>query len=901
MMKTRTLFTILVVAAAASACNIEKPVVESTDAGEVVTLNATIGTPGTKIHFAQDMDTYTETRWEDGDCIWVRSDTQPEWERGDCFKTSADKISADGHSAAFTGRTRKDGKLCAVYPYGSVTPGSDNGTVLLDIPQSRTLAVGDCPAGSNAAAAFWADGSTSFSMKYLFGALKISITGNGQVIDSFEIEDAAGNVLWGVCKVTPDYDAGDIASIEMVNGSAKASTVELKAGPATLSSTPLDFYFILPEGSLGGGFTLKVIDTGENVLSFVSSNAGNAIVRGKVTKMPVVDISAAVPYGGVSLDNGTGTETDPYLIGTASDLMALSSLLADDGQYSQYADKWYVQTADIDMSGKAFAPIGSKTDKPFTGRYNGAGKKISNLSAQGASSDDPASGIFGYTSGAVISGIIAENRSNTGSFVRVGGIVGHAKNSTISSCTLTGGELAATDNICGGIAGQMDGGTIQGCTVSGAIVSSTKNYAAGIAGHVPSGGIIRNCKVTDGSTVKGAAEIGGIVGKIEGGTVEGCSVISSTVKGTGEDVGGITAWTKPSTEFLNCTVSATTIVTSSNYAAGIVALPEGASIAGCSVINGTTVNGASGIGGIAGYFKNTASTIDGCTINGISVTGTATNVGGVIGRFDLGVIKDTRITASAVKGIDSVGGVAGRPITRGGNCIIDNCFVSEGCSVSGTYYLGGIAGYVYPDSNYLLTIANCGVESCEVNSSAVWSTDNDSKCGGIVGWVRLTDANSNARILNCYAWSTVEAPLSFSCPTSTSTLSVGGIIGYASMNDSTPGTLLVAGCASNLGKADVNSGNVPDATEDARIGAIFGMVKDNGAAVLKNCYFVNDLGLTAGKAGSNVQTSEIEGFSGSEFKDGSTVVGKLNAFVAGYSDYTLKTWKTNASGLPVFE
>ena len=900
-MKTRYFFILLAVAAAVSACNIEKPVIEETVTGEVVTLTATIGEPGTRIHFAQDKDTYTETRWEADDCIWVRSDTQPQWERGDCFKTSANGISADGHSAAFTGRTRKDGNLCAVYPYASVAPGSDNETILLDVPQSRTLVAGDCPAGANAAAAFWADGSTSFAMKYLFGALKISITGNGQVIDSFEIEDTAGNALWGTCEVTPDYGAKDIASIVMVNGNAKAASVELKAGPVTLSNTPLEFYFILPEGALGGGFTLKIKDTGSNIVAFVSSNAGNAIVRGKVVKMPAVDIANAVPYVGSSFEHGSGTEADPYQIGAAADLIIMSNKLADDAQYAQYADKWYVQTADIDMSGKPFAPIGITSDKPFTGKYDGAGRKISNLATQGDSSDNPASGIFGYASGAAISGIVAENRSNTGSFVRVGGIVGHATNCTVSSCTLTGGELAAKANICGGIVAQMDGGTIQDCTVSGAIVSTTTNYAGGIVGHVPSGGTVKNCKVIDGSTVKGVAENGGIVGKIVGGTVDGCSVISSAVSGTGEDIGGIAGWTKPSTVFQNCIVSAATITTTANFAAGIVALPEGSTITGCSVVNGCVIKGKSGVGGIAGYFKNTASTVDGCTVEGVSVTGTETNVGGVAGRFDLGVIRDTRVTASTIKGVDSVGGIAGRPITRGGNCIIDNCFVSGGCVVSGTYYLGGIAGYVYPDSNYLLTIANCGVESCQINSSAVWSTDNDSKCGGIVGWVRLTDANSNARILNCYAWTTAEGPLSFSYPSSAPAPSVGGIIGYASMRDSDQGTLLVAGCVSNLGKTDVNAGSIPDDTEAAQIGALFGMVKDNSAAKLQNCYFVNDSGLTAGKVGGSVQTSEIEGCAENVFKDGSTVIGKLNAFVAGFQDYTLKTWTAGSNGLPVFE
>ena len=158
----------------------------------------------------------------------------------------------------------------------------------------------------------------------------------------------------------------------MVNDSAKAATVELKAGPVTLSSTPLDFYFILPEGSLGGGFALKVKDTEDNLLAFVSSNAANAIVRGKVVKMPTVDIAAAVPYAGGSFELGAGTEGDPYQIATATDLITLSNKLSDAVQYAQYADKCYLQTADIDMSGKPFAPIGATSDKPFTGKYDGA-------------------------------------------------------------------------------------------------------------------------------------------------------------------------------------------------------------------------------------------------------------------------------------------------------------------------------------------------------------------------------------------------------------------------------------------------------------------------------------------------------------------------------------------------
>ena len=86
-MKTRYILTVLAVSAlAAAACTRD---IEPAPEADSVTFEAIIGQPGTKMHFAGDHGTYTEVRWEDGDRIWVRSDTQPAWEKGDCFTTSA--------------------------------------------------------------------------------------------------------------------------------------------------------------------------------------------------------------------------------------------------------------------------------------------------------------------------------------------------------------------------------------------------------------------------------------------------------------------------------------------------------------------------------------------------------------------------------------------------------------------------------------------------------------------------------------------------------------------------------------------------------------------------------------------------------------------------------------------
>lgn len=897
-MKTRVLISILTVAAAFVACNKETPAPQEQVSGELVTLTASVGEPATKIHFAQDMGTYTDTRWEENDCIWVRSDTQPAWERGDCFVTGASQISADGHSAAFTGRTRVEGRLCAVYPYGSVAPGADNDKVVLDIPQVRPMVIDDCPAGSNAAVAFWADGSTSFAMKYVFGAMKIGLKGSGQTVNKVEFIDLGDSPMWGSCEITPDYDAKDILSIDMVNTSGVRNTVALSADGLVLGSTPVEFYFVLPQGAAASGFAIKVTDTDGTEYAFISNNTANAVVRGRVTKMPAVDLADSVPWDSGSFASGNGTQEDPYIISSAEELIVLSNKVNNSSQYAVYADKYYLQTADIDMDGRAFTPVAASADSPFTGHYDGGDKTISNLTTQGASSDNPASGIFGYAKNAVLKDIVAVNRSNSGSFVRVGGIVGYAEDCDISGCSLSGGELAASANICGGIVAHMVGGTVSDCSVLNATVKSTAKYVGGIVGYAPSGGVIDGCMV-DGATVQSQEEVGGIVGNPIGTTISFCVVSGSTVSSGTDDVGGIAGWSKGGTIITDCPVINSRITASTDYAAGICGLPESTTMKDC-LVSGTTISGATGIGGVAGFFKNTASIIDGCTVTNCEITATGTNLGGIVGRFDLGEVKNSTVKGGTrITGADSVGGVAGRPITRGGDCIIDNCFVTDGCAITGKYYLGGIAGYVYPDSNYLLTIANCGYDGCTIESTAVDSSDSDSKCGGIVGYVRLTDANSNTRILNCYAYfgdGAIKVPASAAAP------SVGGIFGYAKLNASSPGYLQVSNCSSNLSQNGILAGGsvIADASAASQVGGLYGHIVGSSKATVEGGVYVSDTGLTEGSAGSGVVLKDNAGFPAATFSDGSTVLAKLNSFVLSFSGYELKFWGADTSGLPVF-
>ncbi len=85
---------------------------------------------------------------------------------------------------------------------------------------------------------------------------------------------------------------------------------------------------------------------------------------------------------------GDGSQSNPFQISSADDLVGLS---AD----SSYWDRGYyfIQTADIDMIGREFTPIGN-ADTSFTGTYNGQGYTISNINI--SSTELAYAGFLGY-------------------------------------------------------------------------------------------------------------------------------------------------------------------------------------------------------------------------------------------------------------------------------------------------------------------------------------------------------------------------------------------------------------------------------------------------------------------------------------------------------------------------
>ena len=224
---------------------------------------------------------------------------------------------------------------------------------------------------------------------------------------------------------------------------------------------------------------------------------------------------------------GSGTETDPYLISTKADVLALADacgpgIVANAGHY---AGVYFKLTADIDMEnatgfyGIGSAPIGAASANTyyFAGNFDGQGHSIKNMEIYGVTFDDSGKAITKYGAN--------QGRAFVGFFgtVKSGGIV---RNLIIdSSCSVTGVKD------CAGVVGYLGaGGTVENCA-NYASVTSYHQFAGGIAGEVvttASGQLAVVRSSFNAGTVKANnMYAGGITANSSYATIEECANIGS--------------------------------------------------------------------------------------------------------------------------------------------------------------------------------------------------------------------------------------------------------------------------------------------------------------------------------------------------------------------------------------
>ena len=267
------------------------------------------------------------------------------------------------------------------------------------------------------------------------------------------------------------------------------------------------------------------------------------------------------------MKNATDWQAGGEYTYTVSLATARGYIIEDDGSYTVYNADGLMNIAElvnggktdinitldknIDLTGKAWTPIGTDYDNSYKGTFDGGGHTITGLTF---TTNDEFAGLFGWL-----------NRA----------------------------------------------GTVKNVVMEGVQITSNQIYGGSIGGVVGSSwGTIENCSVS--GNVSGTVYVGGVVGVQIGGSITGCSS-SATVKGT-VDVGGVAGQTNSSATLTACYATGNVIIEinpKKNIAGGsLVGMNAGSSLLACYATGNVTSTGSStGYMHIGGFLGNNYTTV----------------------------------------------------------------------------------------------------------------------------------------------------------------------------------------------------------------------------------------------------------------------------------------------------
>ena len=569
-------------------------------------LTATIeSSPETRTSLSPEKDGVSKVLWSSRDRIGVYVDGG---------QNMYSFTLADGEGTGqgvFTGYGNGSGYI-AVYPE-SIASGIGDGAVSLTIPSEQTYAAGSFSSGSFPMVAV--SNSTDLSFRHLCSVLKISITGHHGVTGLVFRANDPGVKVSGPATVSLADPSNPVLTMSEV----ACDSLVLKTDGVVLDDvTPTDFYMVLPAQTYKGGFTVRVYTkTGYMDKSLKSDFT---MLRARKHDATPFTMKVDVGFDPSAYLSGSGTEADPFLVGSLGDLVFMRESINSSAMVSTAAgtkvsagSSHYLLTADLDLSpicseesGANWTPIGggsSASDPVFEGVFDGGGHEISNLFISNKSGEYQ--GFFGAVRGVVrnltVSGVIAESNS-------AGLIVGNNREgSLLENCISKGsvrgdfgaGGIASSNDgsieFCrneagingiqgvGGISGFSSSSSIRHCTNYGMV--SGLNSCGGIAGSLSGGAYMTEC--TNYGVVDGVLYSGGIVGLVvRGSKVLNCINYGDT-KGS-EYVGGIggllscmNTGRNGATTIANCINAGTVEISGDSYCglvAGYAGLVEGSTL-----------------------------------------------------------------------------------------------------------------------------------------------------------------------------------------------------------------------------------------------------------------------------------------------------------------------------------
>ena len=335
-----------------------------------------------------------------------------------------------------------------------------------------------------------------------------------------------------VSLVSLSADNGNPTAIKTYN--ASGNTYEALTAPQTV---PAGKPFVRVE--LGGGtFYFRpqnnvVLEAGSRYKYTVKVNATGLTLEG----CTIGDwADGGGESGAAELGYIYDSNTNTYTVYNADGLLAWNEAAQKDRSIN------CTLTADIDLTGKDWSPIGTNFYNSYTGTFDGGGHTIMGLTV---TTNDQYVGLFGRLGKAgtvknvVMDGIQITCNHRLG---YAGGVAGFSWGGTIENCSVSG---SVSGTICaGGVVGIQWEASITGCSSSATVKGMVQ--VGGVAGETNSGATMAACYATGNVTI----EIdpinnilgGGLVGFNAGSSVLACYAtgnVTSTGSGTGNvHIGG---------------------------------------------------------------------------------------------------------------------------------------------------------------------------------------------------------------------------------------------------------------------------------------------------------------------------------------------------------------------------
>ena len=336
-----------------------------------------------------------------------------------------------------------------------------------------------------------------------------------------------------VSLVSLSADNGNPTAIKTYN--ASGNTYEALTAPQTVAAGK---QFIRVE--LGGGTFYfcpqnnVVLEAGSRYIYTVKVNATGLTLEG----CTIGEWADGGGESGTAEDLGYiyDSNTKTYTVYNADGLLAWNEAAQKDRSIN------CTLTADIDLTGKDWSPIGTNFYNSYTGTFDGGGHTIMGLTV---TTNDQYVGLFGRLGKAgtvknvVMDGIQITCNHRLG---YAGGVAGFSWGGTIENCSVSG---SVSGTICaGGVVGIQWEASITGCSSSATVKGMVQ--VGGVAGETNSGATMAACYATGNVTI----EIdpinnilgGGLVGFNAGSSVLACYAtgnVTSTGSGTGNvHIGG---------------------------------------------------------------------------------------------------------------------------------------------------------------------------------------------------------------------------------------------------------------------------------------------------------------------------------------------------------------------------